>query len=141
RTLEQNHPIIHRLVSPVRNEKSSGFSDSCPGCFRYSGLRLCCLSWSLPMVDRREFFQRAAVGAAFFGLPLARAEQVFGQEVPPLPSNKLLATDPDRFWAELRRQWLLAADRINLNCGSVGCTPPPVLHAMIVHLLSAEAFR
>ena len=35
----------------------------------------------------------------------------------------LRATDPDRYWADLRRQWLLAADRINLNCGSVGCTP------------------
>ncbi len=93
------------------------------------------------MVDRREFVQRAAVGAAFFGLPLARAKHIFGQEAAPLPPSKLLATDPDRFWSELRRQWLLAADRINLNCGSVGCTPLPVLHAMIDHLLSAEAFR
>jgi isopenicillin-N epimerase len=93
------------------------------------------------MLGRREFFQRAAAGAALFGLPLARAERVFGREAPPLPPRDLLTTDPDRFWAELRRQWLLAADRINLNCGSVGCTPLPVLGAMIDHLLSAEAFR
>jgi selenocysteine lyase/cysteine desulfurase len=93
------------------------------------------------MLNRRAFCQRAAVGAAFFGLPLARAEQLFGHEAPPLPPTRLLSTDPDRFWAELRRQWLLAADRINLNCGSVGCTPLPVLHATIDHLLSAEAFR
>ena len=57
------------------------------------------------------------------------------------PSPTLLASDPNRYWAELRRQWLLAADHINLNCGSVGCTPLPVLNAMIDHLLSAEAFR
>jgi selenocysteine lyase/cysteine desulfurase len=93
------------------------------------------------MPDRREFFQRAAVGAAFFGLPLARAERAFGEEAPRLPPPGLFATDPDRYWAELRRQWLLAADHINLNCGSVGCSPLPVLNAVINHLLSAEAFR
>jgi len=93
------------------------------------------------LVRRREFIQRAAVAAAVLGLPLARAEQIFAQEAPPLPSRELFATDPDRYWADLRRQWLLAADRINLNCGSVGCTPLPVLRAMIDHLLSAEEFR
>jgi isopenicillin-N epimerase len=93
------------------------------------------------MPNRREFFQRAAVGAAFFGLPLARAEHIFAQDAPRLPATTLLTTDPDRYWAELRRQWLLAADHINLNCGSVGCSPLPVLNAMIDHLLAAEAFR
>src|SRR5262245_153204 len=92
------------------------------------------------MLDRREFFQRGAIAAALFGVPAARAEQAFGQEAPRLPAKELYAKDPDRYWAELRRQWLLAADRVNLNCGSVGCTPLPVLNAMIDHLLSAEAF-
>jgi isopenicillin-N epimerase len=87
------------------------------------------------------FLQRAAAGAAAFGLPLAQAERAFGREAPPLPSPRLLDTDPGRYWAELRRQWLLAADHVNLNCGAVGCTPLPVLNAMIDHLLSAEAFR
>jgi selenocysteine lyase/cysteine desulfurase len=93
------------------------------------------------MLDRREFFQRSALATALFGLPPARAEEAFGQEAPRLPPSDLHATDPDRYWAELRRQWLLAADHINLNCGSVGCTPLPVLRAMIDHLLAAEAFR
>jgi isopenicillin-N epimerase len=93
------------------------------------------------MPNRREFLRRAAVGAALFGVPLARAERAFGEEAPRLPSPKLLAADPDRYWAELRRQWLLAADHVNLNCGSVGCSPLPVLNAMIDHLLAAEAFR
>jgi selenocysteine lyase/cysteine desulfurase len=93
------------------------------------------------MLGRREFLQRTAVGAALFGMPLDRAEEVFGQKAPQLPARELYSTDPDRYWAELRRQWLLAADRINLNCGSVGCTPLPVLRAMIDHLLAAEAFR
>ena len=93
------------------------------------------------MLDRRKFLQRSAVAAAAFGIPLTVAEQAFGQEAPRLPADKLYGSDPERYWAELRRQWLLAADRINLNCGSVGCTPLPVLRATIDHLLSAEAFR
>jgi isopenicillin-N epimerase len=93
------------------------------------------------MPDRREFLQRSAVAAALFGVPLARAAEAFGPEAPRLPPARLHETDPDRYWAELRRQWLLAADRINLNCGSVGCTPLPVLRAMVDHLLAAEAFR
>lgn len=93
------------------------------------------------MPDRREFLQRSAVAAAVFGLPLARAEEFFAQEAPPLPPRQLFDSDPDRYWAELRRQWLLAPDRINLNCGSVGCTPLPVLRATIDHLLAAETFR
>jgi selenocysteine lyase/cysteine desulfurase len=93
------------------------------------------------MLDRREFVQRSAVAAALFGIPLAAAEAAFGQEAPRLPAERLWTTDPDRYWAELRRQWLLAADRINLNCGSVGCTPLPVLRATIDHLLASEAFR
>jgi isopenicillin-N epimerase len=93
------------------------------------------------MFDRRELLQRGALAAALFGVPRARAEQVFEREAPTLPPNGLHATDPDRYWAALRRQWLLAPDRINLNCGSVGCSPLPVLNAMIDHLLGAEAFR
>ena len=92
-------------------------------------------------VERREFLQRSAIAAAIFGMPVARAEQFFGHEAPPLPAKTLLDTDADRYWAELRRQWLLAADRINLNCGSVGCTPLPVLRAMIDHILDAESYR
>ncbi|MDX6342656.1 MAG: hypothetical protein QOH87_2794, partial [Trebonia sp.] len=93
------------------------------------------------MPDRRDFIRRAAVGAVAFGLPLVHAERAFGTDAPPLPSPGLLGTDPDRYWAELRRQWLLAPDHVNLNCGSVGCTPLPVLNAVIDHLLAAEAFR
>jgi isopenicillin-N epimerase len=93
------------------------------------------------MQTRRELFRRAAVGAAAFGLPATRLERALAGEAPRLPPPKLLDTDPDRYWAELRRQWLLAPDHINLNCGSVGCSPLPVLNAVIDHLLSAEAFR
>jgi selenocysteine lyase/cysteine desulfurase len=96
------------------------------------------------MIQRREFLSgsaRGAVAASLFGLSAERAEQYFGGEAPPLPARSLLDSDAERYWAELRRQWLLAADRINLNCGSVGCTPLPVLQAMIDHILYAETYR
>ncbi len=93
------------------------------------------------MGGRREFLRRAAVGAAVFGLPLPTARAAFGPGAPALPPPRLFDADPDRYWAELRRQWLLAADRINLNCGSVGCSPLPVLRAVVDHLLAAEEFR
>ena len=93
------------------------------------------------MQSRRDLFRRAAVGAAFFGLSPARADRAFANELPRLPPPALLDSDPERYWAELRRQWLLAPDHVNLNCGSVGCSPLPVLNAVIDHLLSTEAFR
>jgi isopenicillin-N epimerase len=92
-------------------------------------------------MQRRQFLHRAAVAAAVFGVPLSRAQQAFAQDAPPLPPQDLFTTDPERYWAELRRQWLLASDRINLNCGAIGCTPLPVLRATIEHMLSAEEFR
>jgi isopenicillin-N epimerase len=93
------------------------------------------------MMQRRNFLRQAAVAAAALGFPLARAEQVFAQDAPALPPSSLFSSDPERYWAELRRQWLLASDHINLNCGSIGCTPLPVLRATIEHMLSAEEFR
>src|SRR5437870_12838662 len=93
------------------------------------------------MLHRRRCMQRAAVGATLFGLPLPLAERAFGEDAPGLPPTKLLNADANRYWAELRRQWLLAADQINLNGGSVGCSPLPVLRAMIDHVLASEAFR
>ena len=93
------------------------------------------------MIHRREFIRRAAVAATLFGIPVARAEQMLSDRSEPLPPHDLLASDPARYWAKLRRQWLLASDHVNLNCGSVGCSPLPVLRAMIDHVLSAEEFR
>jgi selenocysteine lyase/cysteine desulfurase len=101
------------------------------------------------MLKRREFFRRAAVAATMLGVPMARAERVFAENgadpfsdrAEPLPPHDLLTTDPAHYWALLRRQWLLATDHVDLNCGSVGCSPLPVLRAMIDHVLSAEEFR
>ncbi|MDE3137167.1 MAG: aminotransferase class V-fold PLP-dependent enzyme, partial [Acidobacteriota bacterium] len=92
------------------------------------------------MLERREFLQRAAAAAALIGLPLPQLEKEFCQEAPPLPSPALYQTNEEAYWAQLRPQWLLAKGRIDLNCGSVGCTPLPVLHAMIDNVLHDEEF-
>jgi isopenicillin-N epimerase len=93
------------------------------------------------VLPRRDFIQRAAFAAALLGIPFQRAEQILCTQSVPFPSRDLLSSDPLRYWTGLRAQWLLAPDRINLNCGSVGCSPLPVLRAMIDHILSAEEYR
>lgn len=105
------------------------------------------------MLERREFLTRAALGALFAPAAsrellagplrpaLAEIEQMVCADAVPLPPRSLYDTDPERYWAELRRQWLLAPDRINLNCGSIGCSPLPVLRSLVEHILYAEEFR
>jgi selenocysteine lyase/cysteine desulfurase len=75
------------------------------------------------------------------GLPWERALQAFRGAGVPWPSAELLTSDPERYWAELRSQWLLSENHVNLNCGTLGCTPLPVLRAVIEHLLAAETYR
>jgi isopenicillin-N epimerase len=105
------------------------------------------------VLDRRQFLTRAALGALMAPVvargsladapspALAEIDQVMGVDAVPLPPPSLHDTDPDRYWTELRSQWLLAPDRINLNCGAMGCSPRPVLRALIGHVLAAEEFR
>ena len=86
------------------------------------------------MLERREFLQRAAAAAALIGLPLPQIEKNFCQEPPPLPAADLFEKNEEAYWAQLRPQWVLPRDRSYMNCGSMGCTPLPVLHAMIDHV-------
>ena len=93
------------------------------------------------MLPRRDFIRRAAGAAALLGMPFQRAEQILCTQSVPLPPVDLLSSDPMRYWAGLRAQWLLAPDHINLNCGSVGCSPLPVLRAMIDHIIPGSVTR
>src|SRR5262249_2487128 len=120
----------------VLHPTGRGRTEACRGRAGLSSPRLGL--WRSVMQTRPELLRRAAGRGACFGVPAAPAEQAFAQDAPRLPPAGLLDTDPGRYWAELRRQWLLAPDHLNLNCGSVGCSPLPVLNAVIDHLLSAE---
>ncbi len=81
------------------------------------------------MIDRRRFLTTSASVAA----ALALESRVFAQvnaPAPPLPSAGLYQTDPETYWKELRAQFLIPADEVYLNNGTVGSSPRPVLKAI-----------
>jgi isopenicillin-N epimerase len=84
------------------------------------------------MVDRRGFLSSfagaAAVGAAmnFGGELFAQLAQAPGQ----LPDRSLYDSNEEAYWTELRKQFLIPADEVYLNNGTVGSSPAPVLRAI-----------
>jgi selenocysteine lyase/cysteine desulfurase len=84
------------------------------------------------MVDRRGFLASfagaAAAGAALNlgGELFARAEEAPAQ----LPERGLYDSNEEAYWAELRKQFLIPADEVYLNNGTVGSSPAPVLRAI-----------
>ena len=91
-------------------------------------------------MDRRGFLG-AVAGATATGMAgTARAleapalrgawEAALAQDVPQLPGAALYARDEEKYWEELRKQFLIPADEIYLNNGTVGSSPLPVLRAV-----------
>lgn len=84
------------------------------------------------MVDRRGFLTRfagaAAVGASlnFGGELLAQLSQAPAQ----LPDRSLYDSNEEAYWTELRKQFVIPADEVYLNNGTVGSSPAPVLRAI-----------
>jgi selenocysteine lyase/cysteine desulfurase len=84
------------------------------------------------MVDRRGFLSSfagaAAVGASlnFGGELLAQVAQAPGQ----LPDRSLYDSNEEAYWTELRKQFVIPADEVYLNNGTVGSSPAPVLRAI-----------
>ena len=84
------------------------------------------------MVTRRGFLSSfagaAAVGTAlnFGGELFAQLAQAPGQ----LPDRGLYDSNEEAYWAELRKQFLIPADEVYLNNGTVGSSPAPVLRAI-----------
>src|SRR3954449_2987065 len=85
------------------------------------------------MLDRRRFlFSSAAVAAAAgvpFSLSAAEAQSQSMGDLP-LPAKDLYDRDPEAYWAELRKQFLIPSDEVYLNNGTVGSSPRPVLRAI-----------
>ena len=67
------------------------------------------------MVDRRRFLGMSSMFAA--GLSL-------------LPDAVLYERDPDAYWADIRKKFLIPRDEVYLNNGTVGSSPAPVLQAV-----------
>jgi len=84
------------------------------------------------MVDRRGFLSLFA-GAASVAAALGLHGELFAQlaQAPAqLPDKSLYASNEEMYWTELRKQFLIPAENIYLNNGTVGSSPAPVLRAI-----------
>lgn len=94
-------------------------------------------------MNRRNFLGSLAAAAAFSSIPrenlaaLPSAECLWGP-APPLPAHALYDQNPDAFWAELRKQFLIPTDEVFLNNGTVGSNPYPVLKGILDSLRETE---
>jgi len=81
------------------------------------------------MPDRRHFLTTATAGLAA-SLALRGNVPAQLERTAPLPDRNLFDKNEDAYWAELRKQFLIPADEIYLNNGTVGSSPAPVLRAV-----------
>jgi isopenicillin-N epimerase len=84
------------------------------------------------MIDRRGFLSSIAgvAGAAgALGLP-PKWDALLEQEAPKLPDSALYGSNEEEYWTEWRKQFLIPADEVYLNNGTVGSCPMPVLRAV-----------
>jgi selenocysteine lyase/cysteine desulfurase len=89
------------------------------------------------MLNRRNFLTTATSGLAATLASRHLADQL--QNLPAtLPDAALFEKDEDRYWAELRKQFLIPEDEVYLNNGTVGSSPAPVLRAIFEGYNSTE---
>ena len=81
------------------------------------------------MPDRRSFLRGSASLFAALGIT-AQLRADLCSPPPPLPSVDLFSRDEDAYWAAIRKQFLIPADTVYLNNGTVGSSPLPVLQAI-----------
>src|SRR6202167_2690373 len=84
------------------------------------------------MLDRRGFLSSLAGAAGVAGsLSLSPAWPKLLDEAPAqLPDHALFDSNEEAYWTELRKQFLIPADEVYLNNGTVGSSPAPVLKAV-----------
>ena len=81
------------------------------------------------MLDRRGFLSSTVSGlAASLALRGSLLAQI--EKAPPLPDRGLVGSNEDAYWAEMRKQFLIPADEVYLNNGTVGSSPAPVVRRL-----------
>ena len=89
------------------------------------------------MLDRRRFLSTTAGVAAALAVPRALLAQL--ETIPPsLPEPPAQRKDVEKYWAEIRRQFLIPQDVVYLNNGTVGSSPAPVLRAVFESYTKSE---
>jgi isopenicillin-N epimerase len=85
------------------------------------------------MLNRRRFLSSSFASSLAVGAAVAWRGNLWAQleALPPkLPDRSLYEQNEDAYWRELRKQFLIPADEIYLNNGTVGSSPAPVLRAV-----------
>jgi selenocysteine lyase/cysteine desulfurase len=90
------------------------------------------------MLNRRSFLSSSLVSSIAVGAGLPFPENAGRgnlwaqlESLPSkLPDRSLFDQNEDAYWRELRQQFLIPADEIYLNNGTVGSSPAPVLRAV-----------
>src|SRR5260370_1324762 len=83
------------------------------------------------MIDRRGFLSSitgVAGAAGVLGLP-PKWNALLEQEAPKLPDSALYGSNEEAYWTEWRKQFVIPADEVYLNNGTVGSCPMPVPRA------------
>ena len=90
------------------------------------------------MLDRRRFLASTLTGGAVAAIGLKHDLFAQLEQAPPLPDPTKFSSNDAAYWAELRKQFLIPADEIYLNNGTVGSSPVPVLKAVFDGYYASE---
>ena len=91
------------------------------------------------MIDCRRFLASTVTGGLVAGLALKHDLFAQLEQIPSaLPDSNKFAANEDAYWAELRKQFLIPADEVYLNNGTVGSSPAPVLRAVFDGYYASE---
>lgn len=85
------------------------------------------------MLNRRAFLRSSLASSLAVGGTLALRKNLWAQleSLPShLPDRSLYDSNQDAYWHELRKQFLIPADEVYLNNGTLGSSPGPVLRAV-----------